>query len=157
MPDVPRRVVLDGRHLRQVLLNLLGNAIKFTAEGRGRGSTSRAPTGDLAFEVSDTGPGIEPEALSEIFEAFTQTEDRRRGRRHRARPDDQPAPAAGHGRRAEVESALGEGSRFYFTLPLVAAPMTTGDDADMPAGSRRSTRGWRRGSRSRRSSSTTAP
>ena len=42
-PDTPRRVVLDGRHLRQVLLNLLSNAIKFTAAGRRAAARSRRP------------------------------------------------------------------------------------------------------------------
>ena len=119
--DVPRRVVLDGRHLRQVLLNLLGNAIKFTADGEVRLGIARADDGQLAFEVSDTGIGIEPEALAEIFDAFTQTKT--------------GAAAGGTGlgltisqhllRRMggelQVESTLGEGSRFFFTLPLVPA------------------------------------
>ena len=124
--DVPPRVVLDGRHLRQVLLNLLSNAIKFTAHGDVRLGIARDDDGRLAFEVSDTGIGIEPEALHEIFEAFTQT---RTG-----------AAAGGTGlgltisqhllRRMDSElrvaSVPGEGSRFFFTLPLVAAD----EDAD---------------------------
>ena len=72
-PDIPRRVVLDGRHLRQVLLNLLGNAIKFTSHGEVRLGIARGDDGRLTFEVVDTGIGIEPEALDMIFEAFTQT------------------------------------------------------------------------------------
>ena len=117
-PAVPRRVVLDGRHVRQILLNLLGNAIKFTSQGQVGLAIARTDDGQLAFEVSDTGPGIEPEALTEIFEAFTQT---RTG-----------AAAGGTGlgltisqhllRRMgaelKVESVLGQGSRFFFVLPL---------------------------------------
>ena len=117
--DVPRFVVLDGRHLRQVLLNLLGNAIKFTAAGSVRLVIARAGDGRLGFEVIDTGAGIEPEALTEIFSAFSQT---RAG-----------AAAGGTGLgltisnhliatmggELKVESALGAGSRFWFTLPLV--------------------------------------
>ena len=117
---VPRRVVADGRHLRQVLLNLLGNAIKFTAKGHV--SLDIANTGNgLTFAVADTGPGIDPEELSEIFEAFTQTKS--------------GAAAGGTGlgltisrhlleimgAELHVDSAVGEGSRFYFTLPLIAA------------------------------------
>jgi PAS domain S-box-containing protein len=120
--DVPRWVVLDDRHLRQVLLNLLGNAVKFTAAGEVWLAIEADRPGRLIFEVSDTGVGIEPAALTEIFAAFAQT---RSG-----------AAAGGTGlgltisdhliRRMggtlEVESVLGRGSRFWFTLPLVAAP-----------------------------------
>ena len=127
-PDVPRRVMLDGRHLRQVLLNLLGNAIKFTPQGDVRLGIALSEDRQLAFEVSDTGLGIEPEALSAIFEAFTQTKT--------------GAAAGGTGlgltisqhllRKMggdlQVESVPGEGSRFFFTLPLVAV----GDDASSP-------------------------
>ena len=116
--DVPRSVVLDGRHLRQALLNLLGNAIKFTSAGDVRLAIDRAGEGRLSFEVSDTGPGIEPDALTEIFAAFAQT---RAG-----------AAAGGTGLgltisdhlittmggALKVESVLGEGSRFWFTLPF---------------------------------------
>jgi PAS domain S-box-containing protein len=119
--DVPRQVMLDGRHLRQVLLNLLSNAIKFTADGEVRLGIAVTDEGQLAFEVSDTGIGIEPEAIAEIFEAFTQTKT--------------GAAAGGTGlgltisqhllRRVgselHVESTPGKGSRFYFTLPLVPA------------------------------------
>ena len=125
-PDVPRRVVLDGRHLRQVLLNLLGNAIKFTDEGEVSLDIALAEDGRLAFEVSDTGIGIEAEAITEIFEAFTQT---RAG-----------ASAGGSGLgltisqhlirrmgdRLTVESVAGKGSRFFFALPLVPGSAATG-------------------------------
>lgn len=117
-PDVPRRVVLDGRHVRQVLLNLVGNAIKFTSHGEVRLGIACGEDGQLGFEVSDTGVGIEPEALSAIFEAFTQTKT--------------GAAAGGTGlgltisqhllRRMGAElrvaSVPGEGSRFFFALPL---------------------------------------
>jgi PAS domain S-box-containing protein len=138
-PHVPLRVVLDGRHLRQVLLNLLGNAIKFTTNGdvslriESTSTVRLKPdaTGDatgvgLTFTVSDTGPGIEPEELTLIFDAFTQTES--------------GAAAGGTGLGLtisrhllsimggdlKVDSVVGEGSRFYFTLPLIPA---TGDEA----------------------------
>src|SRR5262249_46501385 len=66
--ELPRAVVLDGRHLRQVLINLLGNAVKFT----NRGGVALAISGKdnrLRFEVSDTGIGIDPESVEVIFEA----------------------------------------------------------------------------------------
>ena len=122
--DVPARVVLDGRHLRQILLNLLGNAVKFTTKGEVSLEIARNDD-ELTFAVADTGPGINADELSEIFEAFTQTSS--------------GAAAGGTGlgltisRRLlqimgadlQVHSVVGEGSRFYFTLPLVAA----GEDA----------------------------
>ncbi|HEY7190291.1 MAG TPA: ATP-binding protein [Vicinamibacterales bacterium] len=116
--DVPRPVVLDGRRVRQVLLNLLGNAVKFTTAGDVRLAITR--DGErLRFEVSDTGSGIEPEAITEIFSAFSQTKT--------------GAAAGGTGLglaicdrlikrmggELKVDSVLGEGSRFWFVLPLV--------------------------------------
>jgi PAS domain S-box-containing protein len=119
-PNVPPRVVLDGRHLRQVLLNLLGNAIKFTAQG-GIALEINADGDQLTFEVRDTGPGIEPDELDKIFDAFTQT--------------DAGAAAGGTGlgltisrhllrsmgSDLNVDSTVGEGSRFHFALPLMRA------------------------------------
>jgi PAS domain S-box-containing protein len=119
--DVPAAVVLDARHLRQVLLNLVGNAIKFTAAGEVRLAVTRAANDHLLFEVVDTGVGIEPGALTEIFGAFSQTKT---------------GVAAGGtglgltisdhlitrmGGKLHVESELGRGSRLFFTLPLVPA------------------------------------
>ena len=117
--DVPPTVVLDGGHVRQVLLNLLGNAVKFTSAGEVRLVVTREGAQQLLFEVIDTGPGIEPGALTEIFAAFKQTK---------------AGAAAGGtglgltisdhlikkmGGALKVDSVLGAGSRFWFTLPLV--------------------------------------
>jgi len=79
--DVPRYVVTDEGKLRQVLSNLLGNAVKFTQQGRVTLRVS-APPAELPggarrrvlhFEVEDTGPGISPEDLNRIFRPFVQT------------------------------------------------------------------------------------
>ena len=92
--DVPRYIRTDDLKLRQVLINLLGNAVKFTAEGGvtlrvgvgGQPSAiNRQPSGDaprtpyalLRFEVEDTGPGIAPQEIDSLFEAFAQTESGR--------------------------------------------------------------------------------
>ncbi|MEY3869109.1 MAG: hypothetical protein RLZZ338_3000, partial [Cyanobacteriota bacterium] len=80
--NLPRYIHTDGVKLRQVLLNLLGNAIKFTTEGEvilSINSTENESTQDytLDFRVSDTGVGISPEELNKLFEAFTQTESGR--------------------------------------------------------------------------------
>jgi PAS domain S-box-containing protein len=125
-PDVPRSVVLDGRHVRQVLLNLLGNAIKFTRTGTVQLTITRTDDARLLFEVRDTGIGIEQDALATIFDAFTQTKA--------------GAGAGGTGLglaicahlvkrlgdRLQVESEVGRGSRFYFALPLVEASRPPG-------------------------------
>jgi PAS domain S-box-containing protein len=120
-PDVPRRVVLDGRHLRQVLLNLLGNAVKFTAQGEVRLSIEAMGDQKLYFEVSDTGIGIAPEGMERIFEAFTQTrEGAAAGGTGLGLAISQHLIAT-MGDELKVESTVGQGSRFYFTLPLVPA------------------------------------
>ena len=76
-PDLPRCVESDETKLRQVLVNLLGNAIKFTQEGevvlRVR-SVSEGGTFKIHVEVEDTGIGFEPEASESIFDAFSQTD-----------------------------------------------------------------------------------
>ena len=77
-PDVPDALVGDASRLRQVLLNLIGNAIKFTEEGevvvRVEADDNSAPEGqvNLRFAVSDTGIGIPPEKQETIFRAFEQ-------------------------------------------------------------------------------------
>ena len=72
-PALPRIVVGDEGRLRQILLNLLANAVKFTEQG---GVTLRAhwAQGRAGFEVSDTGPGIAPDEMPRVFEPFLQTE-----------------------------------------------------------------------------------
>lgn len=75
-PDLPRLVNLDAIRLRQVLLNLLGNAIKFTDRGEirlcVRAVTSGSQPAALRFEVHDTGEGIAAEHLDDIFQPFEQ-------------------------------------------------------------------------------------
>jgi signal transduction histidine kinase len=79
--DIPQYVTADESKLRQVLINLLGNAIKFTAEGSVNLKVTKGKSGEIqnqesstiTFEVFDTGPGIATEEIDFIFEAFTQT------------------------------------------------------------------------------------
>jgi two-component system sensor histidine kinase RpfC len=78
--DVPLRLRGSVRHLRQVLINLVANAIKFTHRGYVFVKVARVPsvTGRqvrLCFEISDTGIGIDPERQERIFERFTQADD----------------------------------------------------------------------------------
>jgi signal transduction histidine kinase/DNA-binding response OmpR family regulator len=71
--EVPQYITTDENKLRQVLINLLGNAVKFTTEG-GIGVRVMAQGDQLHFEVEDTGPGISPEEIGKLFQAFSQTE-----------------------------------------------------------------------------------
>ena len=77
--DGCRKLRGDPTRLTQLLLNYLGNAIKFTEQGsvvlRGRLLVEGADELLLRFEVRDTGPGIVPEALSRLFAAFEQADD----------------------------------------------------------------------------------
>ncbi len=71
-PDVPERLFGDVSRLRQVLTNLIGNAIKFTEAGTVSVEVSLAAPKRARFQVRDTGIGIKPEQLAHIFEAFQQ-------------------------------------------------------------------------------------
>jgi PAS domain S-box-containing protein len=117
---VPPHVLVDGRHLRQVLFNLLGNAVKFTARGE-IGLAIGVEGQRLVFDVTDTGPGIEAGSLERIFEAFSQTEaGRAAGGTGLGLTISARLVRAMDGQ-LDVESTPGRGSRFYFSLPLTTA------------------------------------
>jgi signal transduction histidine kinase len=117
-PDV-NLVDGDERRLRQVVFNLLSNAVKFTPEGGSIVLASARADGEVQVSVRDTGPGIGPEDHQRIFEEFQQTD---------AGADQREGTGLGlalskrlielHGGRIWVESELGHGSRFVFTLPI---------------------------------------
>jgi signal transduction histidine kinase len=128
----------DEDKLRRTLVNLLGNAIKFTPAG---GTVSvAARRGDdgrsLLFSVSDTGEGIPPEALSRIFEKFGQVESRRRGRMMSTGLGLTfcKLTVESHGGCIEVISAPGKGSTFSFTIPLAPAQKDSGYRGLPPSG-----------------------
>ena len=73
-PEVPEGIRTDGPKLRQVLVNLLGNAVKFTQEGWVRLTVTQSPPNTLCLEVADSGMGIPAAQLAEIFEPFRQAE-----------------------------------------------------------------------------------
>ncbi len=127
--DLPRYLCLDAGKLRQVLINLLSNAIKFTRVGRVELTAQASapleaepPTYQLHFAVTDTGPGIAPEELDLLFQAFAQTESGR-----------QTAQGTGlglsisqqfvrlMGGEITVQSHVGQGTTFRFRVPARAA------------------------------------
>lgn len=73
-PDLPTVVEGDEQHLKQILINLLGNAVKYTEAGQIQFDIGRQ-TNKICFTISDTGPGITAEDQKRIFEPFYQTED----------------------------------------------------------------------------------
>lgn len=126
---VPRKLVGDSGRLKQILLNLTGNAIKFTERGqvlvhvsvkRGDRSTGGPPAAKLLFSVRDTGIGISPEGQTKLFQSFSQV-------------DDSATRLYGGtglglaickqlvemmGGEIGVRSFLGNGSTFWFAVPL---------------------------------------
>jgi two-component system sensor histidine kinase RpfC len=124
MPDVPPNVHGDEAHLRQVLINLLANAVKFTARGGVTLHVSRVGEGPqsvvLKFSIRDTGIGIAPEDQRRIFESFTQadqTTTRRFGGTGLGTTIAKQLTEL-MGGRLGLESAVGLGSTFWFELPL---------------------------------------
>jgi len=117
--DDPRlRVLADRGRLSQVFSNLVGNAAKFTQEG-GSISLRMGRAGDEAlFEVADNGPGISPEDLPRIFDRFWQARRVRRGDGVGLGLPIVQGIVKSHGGRIWAESAVGGGTRFFFTLPL---------------------------------------
>ncbi|KAG1650043.1 Hybrid signal transduction histidine kinase J [Nymphon striatum] len=73
--DLPEIVSVDTGRLRQMLFNIIGNAVKFTATGGVRVDVSFSEPNSVSFKVTDTGPGIEDNYLKKIFEPFEQVED----------------------------------------------------------------------------------
>jgi signal transduction histidine kinase/ActR/RegA family two-component response regulator len=117
--DVPAVLTGDPTRLRQVLLNLVSNAVKFTAHGSVRVRVLRASASTIRFEVKDTGIGIAPENIAKLFDRFTQADSsttRRYG-----------GSGLGlaivkrllelMGGRIEVTSEPGRGSTFAFEVP----------------------------------------
>jgi len=118
-PGVPARIETDGTRLRQILFNLVGNAIKFTE----RGSVlvdMEAADGRLAIGVRDTGPGIEADAQARLFEAFGQAsaEDARKEAGVGLGLAIVRTLSEALGGTVAVGSAPGLGSCFRFILPL---------------------------------------
>ncbi len=140
-PGTPEALVGDVARTRQILVNLLGNAVKFTPQGTVRVSLSarRLPDGryEALFAVADTGIGIPNEELDRLFVDFHQLD----GSLTRKHGGTGLGLAISRrltelmGGRIWAESTLGEGSTFYFTLPgeVAAAPLAR-PAASLPPG-----------------------
>lgn len=125
--DLPSHVIGDPTRIRQVLLNLLGNAVKFTAQGEIALTVTRdldAVNGaGLRFSVRDTGIGIPADKLTSIFTSFTQADSsttRKYGGTGLGLTISKRLVELMEGR-LWVESCPGQGSTFTFTVPLPAA------------------------------------
>jgi two-component system, sensor histidine kinase RpfC len=145
-PALEYRLKGDSHHLRQILLNLLGNAIKFTERGKVSLSVSlrqETQTGVTArFEVADTGIGISPEAVAKIFERFVQADQSTTRKYGGTGLGTTIAKQLAElmGGNIGVESKVGEGSIFWVELPLLRdalagveaerAPEVDGEDSD---------------------------
>ena len=124
--EVPDRLLGDPGRLRQVILNLVGNAIKFTGAGEIEVSVKRvgnpeSPKADLCFSVRDTGMGIPREKFKIIFDSFSQADastTRKFGGTGLGLTISSQLVTLMGGGHIDLESEVGKGSVFSFTLPM---------------------------------------
>ncbi|MEZ5465642.1 MAG: ATP-binding protein [Lysobacteraceae bacterium] len=125
---LPGALLGDAHRIRQILLNLGGNAVKFTADGFVSLRAAAGAQGGVVFEVADSGPGLDAEQQQRLFQRFEQAEGARTAAQYGgsglglAICQELAALMAG---RIDVHSEPGKGSRFAVTLPLPAADPTT--------------------------------
>ncbi len=146
-PELPRARI-DERAIQLAVVNLVDNALKYAPEGESIGIRVRAHDGGVRIDVTDQGPGIPPEDRLRIFERFVRlpnTRDDAKGGKARAPVRGSGIGlalvqhiAASHGGKAWVESDLGKGSTFTFTVPagrvLSTASQATSDHVTQSAG-----------------------
>lgn len=146
IPDnVPDTLIGDDLRLRQILTNLIGNAIKFTEKGevavRLSQRNHRHSRIELEFSVEDTGPGIPKEAQDRIFEPFTQA-DHSTARRYGGTGLGLAIASSLvslMGGKLEVDSTPGAGSRFHFSVALPESSLALAQAGDLCALSERCT------------------
>ena len=139
VPGTPEYLIGDPLRLRQVLINLIGNALKFTEVGEVvlliENDLEAGEPGCLRFTVSDSGIGLPPEKLDSIFSSFTQADastSRKYGGTGLGLSISQRLVML-MGGRIWVESELGKGSRFIFTLPFgLASQVNTLSSVTLP-------------------------
>jgi signal transduction histidine kinase len=116
----------DARRLRQALLALAGNAIKFTSQGEVEIRVEEPAAGEIRVQVRDTGIGVSPEWQRRIFEPFTQVDSSIRRKYNGSGIGlslaQRMVEALGGG--LGMESAPGQGSTFWLSVPLPAVPAT---------------------------------
>jgi CheY-like chemotaxis protein len=122
--DVPQYIQTDENKLRQVLINLLGNALKFTQQGGVRLRVTSNQQTTITFEISDTGSGISPDELNTIFDPFVQTKT---GRKY-IEGTGLGLPISREfvqlmGGDITVSSILGKGSTFTFNIEVKIASL----------------------------------
>ncbi|MGC1502626.1 MAG: ATP-binding protein [Sulfitobacter sp.] len=121
---------VDAKRIQQVLINLIGNASKFTEQGTITVTTT-ASNGAVSFQVKDTGIGIPEDEIENVFEAFHQV-DSTSTRKHNGTGLGLAISrdiAIAHKGELTAQSVIGKGSTFTMTLPRLAAPKSD-DDAD---------------------------
>lgn len=138
-PTLPSGLVGDGGRIRQIITNLVGNAIKFTERGYVLVSVTGSAhdeTVDLRIEVSDTGIGIAADKLARIFDSFAQADSsttRRFGGTGLGLSISRKLVEAMNGRLG-VASSVGDGSNFWFDLSLPVASVGQHRSDDLAAG-----------------------
>lgn len=138
-PDLPQTVIGDPVRLRQILTNLINNALKFTEQGyvlvRVKCTHETPQQLRLMVEIKDTGVGIPPDKINHIFEKFSQAEEsttRKFGGTGLGLTICSKLLEMMSGT-ISVESKLGEGSSFHFTLPLELGELPTTVKSSIPA------------------------
>ena len=137
-PDVPKGLCGDPMRLRQVLVNLVGNAIKFTSTGRIALTVSRVKDEDmLQFKVTDTGVGLEPTQLKRLFQPFIQADGsttRNYGGTGLGLAISRQLVEIMGGQLSVSSEGAGRGSCFHFRIPLVPARSEVKVDHEAVAG-----------------------